>query len=174
MAIMLAITLRHATPEDATVIGALAIQVFLDTYARNGVRPDLAREAIERCGPAHYARRLAEGAPLLLAADAGHVLGFAEWDPRQRPVPGHRQVGCELVRLYVQPSAHRRGVGAQLLAAVEAACRSAGCASLWLTAWAENAQALAFYGAQGYDDVAASEYRFEEQCYENRVFVKKW
>jgi ribosomal protein S18 acetylase RimI-like enzyme len=166
------VEIRPATAGDATVIGALAMQVFLHTYARDGVRPDLAREAINCCGPAHYAQRLAAGAALLLAEDGDGLLGFAEWDRRTTRAPGQTQQGCELVRLYVQPTAHRRGLGARLLAAAESDCRAAGAPAMWLTAWAENAHALAFYRSQGYADVGTSEYWFENRCYENRVFVK--
>jgi hypothetical protein len=37
--------LRHASADDAGTVAALATQVFLDTYATEGVRPDLARES---------------------------------------------------------------------------------------------------------------------------------
>ena len=39
-------TLRIATIDDSLCIGVLATQVFLDTYATQGIRPALAREAL--------------------------------------------------------------------------------------------------------------------------------
>ncbi len=36
--------LRTGVPDDALCIGVLATQVFLDTYATSGIRPDLAYE----------------------------------------------------------------------------------------------------------------------------------
>jgi diamine N-acetyltransferase len=38
------VVLRVAGPADAPRIGVLATQVFLDTYATDGIRPSLARE----------------------------------------------------------------------------------------------------------------------------------
>ena len=42
---------RVAQPTDAVCIAALATQVFLDTYATDGLRPDLAREAFAVYSP---------------------------------------------------------------------------------------------------------------------------
>ena len=41
-----AIIFRPATPADALCLGVLSTQVFLDTYATQGVSPSLAREAL--------------------------------------------------------------------------------------------------------------------------------
>lgn len=46
---------RSATPDDAVTISALAVQVFLDTYATDGVRPDLAHEALAVCSVEAFA-----------------------------------------------------------------------------------------------------------------------
>ena len=40
-------TLRPATADDALCLGVLAMQVFLDTYATEGIRPPIAREALD-------------------------------------------------------------------------------------------------------------------------------
>jgi diamine N-acetyltransferase len=40
------LTLRAATPEDALCLSVLAMQVVLDTYATQGIRPALAREVL--------------------------------------------------------------------------------------------------------------------------------
>ena len=37
---------RNGTPDDALCISVLAMQVFLDTYAIDGLRNDIAREAL--------------------------------------------------------------------------------------------------------------------------------
>lgn len=165
--------LRLGTPADALSIAALATQVFLDTYAPEGVRPDLAREAFEVCSPAAFSQRLvAAGRRFILAVRGEHLLAFAELSLQLAPPPGGAQAGAELVRLYVQPAAKRQGLGARLLRRCEAEAAAAGVGCLWLTAWAGNGRALDFYRAQGFADTGATEYRFEDRSYENRVFVK--
>src|SRR5690349_5588603 len=112
--------LRTAVPGDATTIAALAVQVFLDTYATEGVRPDLAREAFREYSAERFAARLAEPGRSFVLAEAGEgLLGFAEVIacPLQAPAGGIR--GAELVRLYVQARAQRNGIGRTLLASAE-------------------------------------------------------
>jgi hypothetical protein len=45
------ISFRQGTRSDAVCIAVLATQVFLDTYAIEGIRPPLANEALENYSP---------------------------------------------------------------------------------------------------------------------------
>lgn len=49
---------RLATAADALCVGVLAMQVYLDTYATEGIRPDIARDVLADYTPDVYARRL--------------------------------------------------------------------------------------------------------------------
>ena len=40
------VRLRPARPDDALCLSVLTMQVFLDTYATEGIRPSLAREVL--------------------------------------------------------------------------------------------------------------------------------
>ena len=71
--------LRPATADDALCLGVLAMQVFLDTYATDGIRPAIAREALDGYAPAVYQRLLQAPAIFILVAEQhGHLLGFAQ------------------------------------------------------------------------------------------------
>lgn len=167
-------TLRPAKPDDVTAIAALAIQVFLDTYASAGIRPDLAREALRDYGVDAFAPRLREPRRRFLLAERGDaLLGFAELSLADEAAPAGSARGAELVRLYVQPAAQRSGLGRQLLRAAEALAADAGLGELWLTAWDGNHRALAFYARQGYADIGATTYRIEGQDYGNRVLARR-
>jgi GNAT superfamily N-acetyltransferase len=164
------ISLRGGTPGDATSISALAIQVFLDTYAIDGVRPDLAEEAFHHYGAAAFSARLAEPERrFVLAERENRLLGFAELRVAEEPAPAGAVSGAELVRLYVQPGAQRAGLGTALLARAEDLAAQAGLPFLWLTAWEGNSRALAFYAARGYADRGATHHAFQGRAYVNRV-----
>ncbi len=60
----------------------------------------------------------------------------------------------------------RTGIGSTLLNAVET---SGGV--LWLSVWARNPHAIAFYRTRGYRDVGRTEHRIDGVAYANRVFV---
>jgi ribosomal protein S18 acetylase RimI-like enzyme len=168
------VRLRAGAQPDAATVAALSVQVFLDTYATDGIRPDLAREALrEYSEQAFLARLSAPGRRFVLAEEQTALLGFAELDcdARQAPIVGLR--GVELVRLYVQPQAQRSGVGTALVKEAEKIARSAPAPALWLTVWENNAPALAFYARGGYADVGTTVHAFEGREYGNRVFSKR-
>ncbi|MGI9336455.1 MAG: GNAT family N-acetyltransferase [Gammaproteobacteria bacterium] len=164
---------RTGNEADALCVGALAIQVFLDTYAKEGIRPDLAREALANYSPQAFSQRLADhNTTIVVAEKDGFVFAFGEVT-RNRPCPVVDVVDTvELVRLYVQPTSQRHGLGRALLGQAEKLAIEAGAGSLWLTAWTGNAQALAFYRAHGYKSAGTTSHVFEAQTYENQVLIK--
>ena len=165
--------LRAACADDAATIAALATQVFLDTYATHGVRPDLAREAFrEHSEQAYVARLVEQQRQFLLAIQGEALVGFAEFlSCVASPLADHS--GMELVRLYVQPGSQRRGIGRRLISETERADAAFAASSLWLTVWDGNANALALYGRMGYADIGSTTYSFEGKSYGNRVFAKQ-
>ena len=168
-----AIALRLATPADALCIGVLATQVFLETYATEGVRPSLAREVLAHCSTAAIADRLAQPSTRFIVAEAvGHLRGFAQLSCESRHALVDARRAAQLDRLYVQARFSGIGLGMTLLRHVEQCAAQFGADVLWLTAWVENRRALAFYRRQGYEDVGATPYVFEDEQYENRVMRK--
>lgn len=169
------ITYRTAASPDALTLSVLATQVFLDTYAAQGIRPAIAREVRHYLSEQAFADLLADPRRTLLVAErADHLLGFAQLThgqthallpPEARP--------AELNRLYVQRPFLGQGLGKELLARSEILAAAGGADLLWLAAWTGNAPALRFYEARGYQDVGASAYIFEEDSYETRVFLKR-
>jgi len=166
------ITYRTAAPDDALCIGVLATQVFLDTYAPQGIRPDLAREVLAGYSTELMAAHLADPRMRFVLAESDrHLVGFVEI-ALDRPCPVPSDTTVEITRLYVQRNFHRRGIGQALSAHAERIALEHGQRAVWLTAWSGNAPALAFYPRRGYVDIGRTEYVIEGQSYENRVFVK--
>ncbi|MBL8389875.1 MAG: GNAT family N-acetyltransferase [Hydrogenophaga sp.] len=165
---------RHAapTPADALPLSALATQVFLDTYATQGINDALAREVTTVYSPEVFERRLRDAdVELLLVTSDGYTVGFVDIAFATRcPVPG--VCGAEVFRLYVQRPFLRRGLGRALIAKAEASARARGLDTLWLTAWAGNQAALAFYASLGFEDIGTTEYVIDGVGHENRVLCK--
>lgn len=168
-----AVEFRVAQPADALCIGVLAIQVFLDTYATDGIRPDLAREAMQTYDPSVFDALIRiPSREFLLAERNGHLCAFCEYGDSAQPPQPALTAGTELFRLYVGRHSQRQGIGVALLRRAEAYAAGLGKPFLWLTAWSGNANARAFYLAQGYADVGTAEHVFEGRAYENRVYRK--
>jgi diamine N-acetyltransferase len=163
---------RPGVPGDALCLGVLATQVFLDTYATSGINADLAHEAQTiYSSDALLARLQDKNTEITVVERNGYVIGFLEVALDSHcPTPGI--AGLEVLRLYVQAPFQRQGIGQALLARAEARARELGKRSVWLTAWAGNAGALAFYTSAGYEDVGATQYVIQGISYENRVFAR--
>lgn len=169
----LELSLRLAIPADARSLGVLGTQVFLDTYAPQGIRPLIADEVIEHFSTDAIERLLAQPATTFVVAEsAGHLIGFAQLTRGAKPPHSEAVDAVELARLYVLERFTSRGVGKRLLHESERWAASNHAAMLWLTAWIGNARALAFYAAQGYTEAGKTVYDFQGELYENRVFAK--
>lgn len=85
------------------------------------------------------------GSRFVIARDAaGRPIGCGAFRPLQQGV-------AELKRMYARPGS--RGVGAALLAHLEAAARELGYRAVWLETRAVNERAVAFYERHGYQRI---------------------
>ncbi len=167
------ILVREASQADALCLHALATQVFLDTYARQGVREAIAREAQHELSVAAFLEQLAApSVRVLLAEREGHLVAFASVALGATHSLLAKGPAVELSRLYVQSPFIRQGVGSLLLRHVEALARVAGASTLWLTAWVGNTRALAFYASQGYEELGSTNHEVENERFENRLFAR--
>jgi diamine N-acetyltransferase len=148
--------------------------VFLDTYATDGVRPDLALEAFEVYSLEQFTKRLDHPQTrFILATKDSGLVGFAEVSLADAASAVDGWSGAQLVRLYVQPGWQRHGVGRKL---IEAAAKQVGdheLNAMWFTVWDGNHRAMRFYERMGYRDVGVTTYSIQGRTYGNRVFVKQ-
>ena len=166
--------LRPAESGDPLCLSVLATQVFLDTYATEGIRPAIAREALVAYSQEVFASALSDPlARVCVAGRGGHPVGFAHVvlgaSHELAPV-GHQ---AELLRLYVQESFTGKHIGTLLLAEAERLASEGGASVIWLTPWVRNHRALAFYRRGKYQDYGLTYFVFEGESHENRVYAKR-
>ena len=87
------------------------------------------------------------------------------------PAPVDGCSNMEISTFYVQPRHHGKGIGKRLLDAALTHAREQGVASVWLATNAENAPAIAFYLAQGFEHVGETHFRIEGEAYLNNVYA---
>ena len=172
-------SIRPALPADAKRLGVLATQVFLDTYATDGISQPVADEVCQAFSTGRLAQLLAQPGTRILVAERGsHLLGFAQ-STLGTPLPAVATVAaalwpgipCELDRLYVQEPFTGRGLGARLLLAAQADMAARGAALMWLTPWVGNHRALHFYARQGYQDFGRVDFHMGDVTVDNRVLA---
>ncbi len=171
---VLAITLRQAASPDALCIGVLGMQVFLDTYATDGLRDVLAREVLEAFLPATISLLIERpDTRFIVAQRNGHLLGFAQITLQSdHPMIADARA-AELSRLYVQERFTGHGIGWRLLEAAETLAAEQGASALWATVWVGNQRALGFYPRQGYAHAGTPIYRLQGEEHENALFLKR-
>ena len=149
------------------------MQVFLDTYATEGIRPEIAREVLSGYSQAVFTEAIAsQSAKICIAERGNHLIGFAHvtLGATHDLAPSGQQ--AELLRLYVQEPFTHKHVGSRLLAEAEATAREHGASVLWLTPWVHNHRALAFYQRREYQDYGLTVFEFEGERHESRVYAK--
>jgi RimJ/RimL family protein N-acetyltransferase len=133
------VIVREATLEDVDAVAHVVAAVAPEGYLAAQPPVDLDERA-ERF------RRTVESegtARLWVLEDGSRVVGYLG---AEESVPGVFSLGMAIV-----PEARGRGGGRALLAALEEHARGAGAHKLWLEAWSDNAGAIAFYAAAGFE-----------------------
>jgi GNAT superfamily N-acetyltransferase len=79
---------------------------------------------------------------------------------------------AEIKRMFVDPAARRRGIGARILAFLEHRAEEAGYREAWLESGSEQPEAISLYVAAGYEARAAyGEFRHDprSRCFSRRL-----
>jgi ribosomal protein S18 acetylase RimI-like enzyme len=163
--------IRSAQLCDASRVAILAAQVWLDTYATDGITDEIAQYVLSELTVEKFSASLGEPETSLLVAEYGQCLvGFAaiKFGASCPSVAGSL---VELQTLYVQEHFIGHGIGRSLLQAAEASARERSASQLWLTVNAKNARAIAFYARQRYSKVGTTYFVLGEGRHENHVLV---
>ncbi|WP_237151342.1 GNAT family N-acetyltransferase [Pseudomonas sp. ADAK18] len=168
------ILIRDAVPDDALCLGVLGMQVFLDTYATQGIRGSIAAEALQAFSPEALSRLIAQpGISIIVVESNDHLVGFAQ----VALAAPHELISApevaELQRLYIQERFTGLGIGYSLLQAAKRQACAGGASLLWATVWVGNERALAFYPRRGYELAGSPSYNFQNETHENRLFTKR-
>jgi GNAT superfamily N-acetyltransferase len=137
--------------------------------------------ALERRHIAEMAQRYDGGGPALLRAeefDPPHgcfVLAVAVVEDASVTCGGFRHLSpgvAEIKRMFVDPVARRRGIGARILAFLEHRAEEAGYREAWLESGSEQPEAISLYVAAGYEPRAAyGEFKQDprSRCFSRRL-----
>lgn len=163
--------LRKATAPDASSLAAISIEVWLGTYLRRGVNRFFADYALAEFTADRQAALIRDPKERIMVSENDDGIdGFIRVTSGIKgPVAGCSST--EISTLYVQPRHHRKGIGQALLGDTIQHCRETNVASVWLTTNSENAPALGFYHALGFQTVGQTHFRIQDQGYLNDVLT---
>lgn len=165
-------SIRQGTSEDAIRLAVLAAQVWLHTYATEGITADIAEYVLSEFAVEKFSKRLVHPETSIFVAEYdARMVGFAAIQ-FGAPCLSYPKAVVELETLYVQEHFIGRGIGAALLGAVEGMVREQSASTLWLTVNAQNARAIAFYARHGYSKVGTTHFVLGQSHHENLVLVE--
>ncbi|KAI0970461.1 acyl-CoA N-acyltransferase [Xylaria arbuscula] len=149
------ITIGHALITEAATIAKIGADTFTATFGFSIPAADLADFLAETYSEVTLLADMGDPAVqtwVARDADTGKVLGLVQLvrGLTEPCVPGDPSTHAELRRLYVDGSAHGRGIGSKLIAVVEEQARAEGFKQLWLTVWEDNTSAERLYTRLGY------------------------
>ncbi len=167
------VTIRYAEPADAANLAALAIQIWLQTYAKDGIRDTLSDYVLSHYTPERMAEYISDPDRRLLVAErAAHLVGYSQLH-LAAACPSDTTARAEMETLYVQAHFHGGGIGAALLEAALAQCQEAGHGRLWLTVFHGNERAIRFYHNHGFREIGTDDFIVGDERHKNLVLIRR-
>lgn len=163
------ISLRPARPDDATSLAAVAIEVWVGTYLRDGVSGFFADYVFEALTPDTFRKLIEDPKEHIVVSERSQGIdGFVRIsEDKTAEAPGCSNV--EIATLYLQPRHRGQGIGAALLRAGLRICADLGARNPWLMVNSENTSARAFYAAQNFVEVGHTHFRIQDGAYRNEI-----
>lgn len=157
-------TIRSATYADAQSLAALSIQVWLDTYAVEGLRQEYAEYALSTFTETYFVSLLQkEEISIFIATHQGAIQGYIQANRHSRY---HQQdLGFEVERLYVLGRFQGLGIGRRLLSQMVDKLGE----RYWLYTWVKN-ESNRFYEKLGLALIGKHRFQFHQWEIENNVY----
>ena len=165
--------IRQGERRDAENLAALAIQVWLHTYATDGISRLISHYVLSEFTPEKFEALLSSNSSTVLVAEVDqHLIGYATVRVG-KPCPALANAEVELATLYVQAPFVGKGIGHALLSHSEKSARQRASTSLWLTVNSKNTRAIEFYAKHGYTKIGVTHFALGDERHENLVLVRR-
>lgn len=153
------IAFRVARSDDAAAFAAFAERVFRVTFGPHHTTADMDSYCASAFGVERQRGEIAD--PLryteLVFVD-GDLAGYVQLRSGTPPACVTGAAPIEILRFYVDPRWHGRGVAQVMMDHVIALVRGRGAETLYLAVWHRNARAIAFYQRYGFVVVGSKQF----------------
>lgn len=157
--------IRLACNDDCYNLAALSTYVWLETYAKEGIRSAHSQYVLSHFTPVQYQQLLrSKNHRVIAVTTEQNVIGLSVvnltsfWhDPAY---------GYEIERLYIHPDARRSGLGRAVFDYIKSQFGD----RFWLYTWDKN-ESNAFYQHLGFSKVGEHQFHFDDQVVNNNVFA---
>jgi ribosomal protein S18 acetylase RimI-like enzyme len=163
------ITYRDAGPEDAAALADLHRRSFVETFGHL-YRPEDLEAFLSRLSEEGFRVELVDGEHQVRFAEAdGEPVAFVKLGPITLPARPARPA-LEFRQLYVLRPWQGAGIAQELTDWALALARRRGAEEVYLSVWAENDRAKAFYRRYGFAYVGPYKFMVGEQADEDEIW----
>ena len=164
---------REAERSDAANITALMLQVWLHTYATDGLRTPISNYVLETFTENKWLTLFDSKCACFIVAECHqHLVGVAQVNPLALH-PIDKVVCPELEKLYVQAHFYGKGIGSGLLDAVTHYLNNSGKKGMWLTVNTHNKRALRFYRHHHFENIGTTHFELDGELHPNHILYRR-
>ena len=158
--------ISKAKEQDCLNLATLSMQVWLNTYATDGIRQEISSYAFENFTQENFVKSVFDkNTPIFKVQIDECVVGFIKLNLTAR-FNGEAS-GYEIETLYVVPQFKGQGIGKKLLEYVKENIGN----NFWLHTWVNNQNALEIYKYLGFKDIGEMFFELDGEKHENRVLA---
>lgn len=164
------IIFRSATLDDTENLVILKQQVWVSTYAVEGIRKDFSDYLLATFTIENERKNLKNQQKFTLIAESkGHLIGCAEVDLNPNEFLPQIENFPEISVLYVLERFCGKGIGKLLLNETISSLKNLNINGVWLSVYHKNQKAINFYNKNGFKDIGKMYFEMSGNSYENRI-----
>lgn len=158
---------------DLKNIATLAVQVWLDTYAVEGIREVFSDYIWNELTPQNFAKRYVENDHCFFTIkENGHLIGFVELNENS-PSTVNENYKLEIDKIYIQNNFCGKNIGSEIINFLCDYYKNSEFSEMWLTVYENNIRAIKFYEKNNFEEIGEYFFQLENESHRNLVLLKK-
>jgi len=167
------INIREADLMDIMNLAVLKQQVWIATYADEGIRNEFSLYVLEEFTPDNIRKEIMDSNKMIYIAEIDHhLIGCVQIDINSK-CPVKSVKGPEISVLYVLERFTGMGIGVQLMEKAIELCKELYLNSVWLTVYFRNERAIKFYLKHHFKESGKTFFELDLNKYENKIMTLK-
>ena len=160
--------IREANVSDILNLRVLCTQVWLHSYAKDGIRDEISHFILNTFTTEYFEERLNKSKYKIFVYEIDkHLVGCVIVNLKS--TFENKTNGYEIDTLYVQEHFQGQGLGKEMLLKMAKYFGD----TYWLSTWVYNLSAISFYKYLGFEDIGKIMFHLGDELHENRVLVVK-
>lgn len=165
--------IEPAKISDCKNIASLAVQVWLDTYATEGIRDVFTEYVWNELSPQNITKKFVEDDHKFFTVKKNnHLIGFVEMN-EESPSPMDENSRLEIDKLYIQNNFCGKNIGTDIINFLCDYYKSSEFNEMWLTVYENNLRAIKFYQKNNFLETGEFYFQLEDESHRNLVMTKK-